>query len=56
MAPPDRHCERSEAIHRPVQQVPADGLLRRCAPRNDDGGEGALRAFVAAALLAQGAF
>ena len=28
-----RHCERSEAIHLTV--APRDGLLRRCAPRND---------------------
>ena len=28
----DRHCERSEAIHRRKK----DGLLRRVAPRNDD--------------------
>jgi hypothetical protein len=28
-----RHCERSEAIHRAAQRM--DGLLRRCAPRND---------------------
>ena len=28
-----RHCERSEAIHRATQRK--NGLLRRCAPRND---------------------
>jgi hypothetical protein len=39
----DRHCERSEAIHRDgsglsaMQQAgAAPGLLRRCAPRNDE--------------------
>jgi hypothetical protein len=31
---PDRHCERSEAIHRAAQRK--NGLLRRSAPRNDD--------------------
>jgi phytoene synthase len=30
----DRHCERSEAIHLAASE-PRDGLLRRCAPRND---------------------
>jgi hypothetical protein len=29
-----RHCERSEAIH--VATKRKNGLLRRCAPRNDD--------------------
>src|SRR5437879_4096996 len=31
--PPPRHCERSEAIHLDAQRK--NGLLRRCAPRND---------------------
>ncbi|MEH2562444.1 hypothetical protein V1289_002071 [Bradyrhizobium sp. AZCC 2289] len=30
---PDRHCERSEAIHAAAERK--DGLLRRFAPRND---------------------
>jgi hypothetical protein len=30
-----RHCERSEAIHLAAEK---NGLLRRYAPRNDDGG------------------
>jgi hypothetical protein len=32
----DRHCERSEAIQRNVGRSTISGLLRRCAPRNDD--------------------
>src|SRR3982074_1219643 len=32
---PLRHCERSEAIHLAAQRK--NGLLRRCAPRNDGG-------------------
>jgi hypothetical protein len=32
--PPIRHCERSEAIHVSTRK---HGLLRRFAPRNDDG-------------------
>jgi hypothetical protein len=35
----NRHCERSEAIHRAAQRK--NGLLRRFAPRNDDGHEAA---------------
>jgi hypothetical protein len=31
-----RHCERSEAIHLSANKK--DGLLRRCAPRNDAAG------------------
>jgi hypothetical protein len=34
LAPP-RHCERSEAIHLVGCGLEEDGLLRRCAPRND---------------------
>ncbi len=30
---PLRHCERSEAIHAATERK--NGLLRRCAPRND---------------------
>jgi hypothetical protein len=32
----DRHCERSEAIHEVGGRRRDAGLLRRCAPRNDD--------------------
>ena len=35
---PCRHCERSEAIQKTKQTlVFISGLLRRCAPRNDEG-------------------
>jgi hypothetical protein len=34
---PSRHCERSEAIQLCCSKKA--GLLRRCAPRNDDLGE-----------------
>src|SRR5712672_3413062 len=36
---PFRHCERSEAIHLAAQRK--NGLLRRCAPRNDEEGTAA---------------
>jgi hypothetical protein len=35
LAPP-RHCERSEAIQPFHVLGQKDGLLRRCAPRNDE--------------------
>ena len=33
---PQRHCERSEAIHASASRMSRDGLLRRFAPRNDE--------------------
>jgi hypothetical protein len=35
LEPHCRHCERSEAIHLFRANGTKDGLLRRCAPRND---------------------
>src|SRR6266699_1724155 len=35
-----RHCERSEAIHSSGRRSGKSGLVRRYAPRNDDGADG----------------
>ena len=44
-----RHCEWSEAIHRAAQRK--NGLLRRCAPRNDV--EAAAAGYLAALVVNQ---
>src|SRR5712675_850588 len=50
---PLRHCERSEAIHLAAQRK--NGLLRRCAPRNDGGAlvQNAALPAIASQLVAQ---
>src|SRR5260370_23932719 len=51
-SPTFRHCERSEAIHAAKERK--NGLLRRYAPRNDDGESMKNREEIAQALAASG--